>query len=111
MYDAAKHVILDQTHMTVLGERIDRHTNRYFEAIKVAEAFEEWLLLKNRLPAPRISFAPLKPMEKVNGQQKVGKFRATFMATLSQSTTSLQHRSYMCKRHRLVRPSKSLAKE
>lgn len=38
VYDAKEHIILYQTQTAVLGETIEKHMDKYFEAGKAAEA-------------------------------------------------------------------------
>lgn len=43
MYSTMKHVVLDQIRTAVLGDRIEKHVEKYFEAGNVAEALRERL--------------------------------------------------------------------
>lgn len=72
LYDAMKHVIFDQIETAVLGEIVEKHVDKQFEAGKASEAFAKMLLCNDEFPTQIASFAHEKIMDAISGQSQVG---------------------------------------
>lgn len=81
MYDAVKHVGLDQVRTAVVGDTINKRVVQYVEANKPAETLAKRLLCNDDIPAPIASLVQMHTMHAISTHREVDVFRSTSMAT------------------------------
>lgn len=79
MYEAVKLVIFDQIRTLVLGERISKYVDKYFEANKATEALGKRMLGNDELPTSIASLDKMPTKDATIGQKIVDVFGTTSM--------------------------------
>lgn len=81
LFDAWEHFIIDHIRTCVLGETVEKHVDRYFQAVKATEQHGERLLRSKRFLAPIVSFVQTDSMDAITDQHSVNIFASPFKAT------------------------------
>lgn len=80
LYDALKHVIVDQTRTAMLKKTLNKPVDQYFKASKTADALCMRVLC-NGFFAPIASFIETQTMDTITDQGRVDVVRSTSKAT------------------------------
>lgn len=80
VYDAVEHVITDQIKTVLLGDTINNHVAKFFEAGKTSKGLGKGLLCYDKFLAPKLSIVQTQTMEAITDQQSLDVLGSMSMA-------------------------------
>lgn len=98
--DDVEQGFLQQIRMAVLGETVKWNMDKFFEAVRSAEAFGPRLLCNNGFLSLIALFVQTNPMDAISDQRTVDVLRATWNAIHDTTNTTSAAQAYL--RHRIL---------